>query len=92
MLPPTATDEEILETARENNRAVVTQDLDFSTLLAVGGHDRPSLITVRTSAADPDFVTQRLLDTLPLVEQQLIEGCVVTIEDLRYRVRNLPIS
>jgi len=42
LLPPTATDEEVLEAARNDNRAVVTPDLDFSTLLALGGHDRPS--------------------------------------------------
>jgi hypothetical protein len=46
----TATDEEILEAARNDNRAVVTPDLDFSTRLALGGHDRPSLITLRTSS------------------------------------------
>lgn len=92
VLPPTASDEEILEQARNGNRTVVTQDLDFSTLLALGGYDRPSLITLRTSEADPDFVTQRLLDTLPHVEQQLLQGCAVTIEDASYRVRSLPIQ
>jgi predicted nuclease of predicted toxin-antitoxin system len=91
LLPPTATDEEILELARNENRAVVTQDLDFSTLLALGGHDRPSLIAVRTTSSDPGFITQRLLNTLPCVEQQLDQGCVVTIEDASYRIRSLQI-
>lgn len=91
LLPPTATDEEILEAARIDNRAVVTQDLDFSTLLALSGYTRPSLITVRTSHSDPAFVTQRLLDTLPHVEQELLQGYVITIEDVSYRMRALPI-
>jgi len=82
LLPATATDEEILDAARRENRTIVSQDLDFSALLALGGHDRPSLICVRTSNSDPSFVTRRLLDTLPAVEQQLLQGCIVTIEDL----------
>jgi predicted nuclease of predicted toxin-antitoxin system len=92
VLLPTAADEEILEAARNDDRAVVTQDLDSSTLLALGNHDRPSLVTLRTSRSDPGFITQRLLDTLPVVEQQLRQGCVVTIEDTSFRVRSLPIT
>lgn len=37
----------------------VTQDLDFSTLLALGGFDRPSLIILRLSEGDPDTVSRR---------------------------------
>jgi predicted nuclease of predicted toxin-antitoxin system len=92
VLPATATDADILDAARRDNRAVVTQDLDFSTLLALGGHDRPSLVTLRTSRSDPDFITSRLLDTLPQVERKIVRGCVVTIEDASFRVRGLPIT
>ena len=59
----TASDTEILELARNDNRVIITQDLDFSALLALGGHDRPSLITLRLSNTDPAFVTQRLLQS-----------------------------
>lgn len=45
--------------ARREDRIVVTQDLDFSTLLALGGYDRPSLITIRLSVSDPDTVARR---------------------------------
>lgn len=49
LLPVNVTDAEILDFARHQERAVVTQDPDFSALLALGGHDRPSLITLRLS-------------------------------------------
>ena len=42
ILPLTSSDAEILDLARRENRVVVTQDLDFSALLALGGFDRPS--------------------------------------------------
>jgi predicted nuclease of predicted toxin-antitoxin system len=69
----------------------VTQDLDFSALLALGGFDRPSLITLRLSDTAPETVTRRLLETASLLEQVLPEGSAVTIEDEAVRVRRLPI-
>ncbi|HHT9155651.1 MAG TPA: DUF5615 family PIN-like protein, partial [Candidatus Tripitaka sp. YC43] len=46
ILPPNVSDLGILELARREGRVIVTQDLDFSSLLALGGHDRPGLITL----------------------------------------------
>lgn len=91
-LPVDASDEEILNFARQEGRVVVTQDLDFSAVLALGGHDRPSLITLRLSLSDPDSVTQKLREVAPRVEESLQEGSVVTIEDDAVRVRKLPIE
>lgn len=92
LLAPNALDEEILELARQENRTVVTQDLDFSALLALGGHTRPSLITLRLTDTDPEFVTSRLLEVLPQVEEKLTDGCVVIIQDVSVRIRMLPIQ
>jgi predicted nuclease of predicted toxin-antitoxin system len=92
ILPVSASDQETLELARREDRAVVTQDLDFSSLLALGGYDRPSLITLRLSVSDPETVTRRLLELLPRLEQVLQEGCAVTIEEVAVRIRRLPIG
>jgi predicted nuclease of predicted toxin-antitoxin system len=91
LLPVNSTDAEILDFARHEQRVVVTQDLDFSALLALGGHDRPSLVTLRLSVSDPETVTRRLLEVLPRTEQMLQEGCVVTVDEVSVRVRKLPI-
>ena len=61
LLPVNAPDQEVMELARQQGRVVITQDLDFSAVLALGGHDRPSLITLRLSVSDPDIVTAKLL-------------------------------
>ncbi len=91
ILPVTSSDQEILDLARRENRVVVTQDLDFSALLALGGFDRPSLITVRMSVSDPDAVTRKLLNLLPELGDMLAKGCAVSVDDASYRVRWLPI-
>ena len=91
-LPLNASDEEILDFARQEGRVVVTQDIDFSSLLALGGHSSPSLITLRLSASDPNTVTEKLREVVPKVEERLQEGSVVTIEDVAVRVRKLPIE
>lgn len=91
-LPAQASDQEILDFARQEERVVVTQDLDFSNLLALGGHYRPSLITLRLAVADPASITKRLLEVLPRIDQVLMEGSAVTIEDTIVRVHRLPIG
>lgn len=92
LLPANASDESILDLARRQGRVVITQDMDFSALLALGGHDRPSLVTLRLLNTDPEVVTQRLRQVLPQMEDALRRGCAVTVEDDAVRIRQLPIS
>ena len=91
LLSPKAPDQEILAYARETGRDLLTQDLDFSALLALSGMDRPSLVTLRLSTSEPEIVTARLLDAESLLARTLPEGCAVTVEDSVVRVRKLPI-
>jgi len=91
LLPATADDTEILELARVEGKVVLTQDLDFSMLVALGNYGLPSLITLRLSSARPDVVARRLLDILPAVEMELIEGAAITVSDDSARIRKLPI-
>ena len=91
VLPMDAEDSKILEFARQQNRIIITQDLDFSSLLALGGYEKPSLITFRLSMPDSETITRKLLDLVPHIEDRLVEGCAVTIDNRRVRVRRLPI-
>jgi predicted nuclease of predicted toxin-antitoxin system len=92
VLPATAPDDELLDYARANGLCVITFDLDFSALLALGGHSSPSVISLRLSFGDPDLVAQRLLEVIPFLEEELREGRIVTVDDQRIRIRNLPIG
>jgi predicted nuclease of predicted toxin-antitoxin system len=91
VLPADAPDINILEFARTKNWVVLTQDLDFSMLVALGRYSQPSLITLRLSSAKPDIVTQKLLDVLLQIEEALQEGSAITIQDESIRIRKLPV-
>ncbi len=91
VLPPNASDEEILNFCRRENRAIVSFDLDFSMLVALSGSDRPSLITLRLSSTNPKIVTQRILEVFPEIEQELQQGSAVTIGNETVRIRRLPV-
>lgn len=91
VLPATSSDAEILALAREQDRVIITQDLDFSTLLALGGFTRPSVITLRLGNTDPAMVTARLRTVMAQIVQALDKGSAVTVDDTSVRIRLLPI-
>lgn len=85
-------DIDILEYAKEKNKVIITQDLDYSMLLAIGGYTKPSLINLRVENAKPDFITARIIDAVSAIENQLKEGAVVTVDETSVRYRNLPLK
>jgi len=89
-LSPSASDSEILDYAHREERIILTQDLDFSMLIALSGRDRPSLVTLRLSESEPRSVASKILQAIRLLEQKLGEGFAVTIEDQAVRLRKLP--
>lgn len=91
VLTATTKDIDILAYARQEKRVIITQDLDFSTLVAIGGHAEPSLITLRLTTSDPLTVTQLLRRILPQVATALQEGSAITVDERTVRIRSLPI-
>lgn len=91
ILPQTASDHTILTYARNHDYVIITQDLDFSALLAIGRHAKPSVISLRISSADPSNVTEKLLSVMPRYDMELNQGCAISVEDNFCRIRTLPI-
>jgi predicted nuclease of predicted toxin-antitoxin system len=92
ILPLNADDETIVARAADEQRVVLTQDLDFSTIVALAGGKTPSLITLRLSSSRVEYVNALLKNALPTLEADVLTGMIVTIEDNRIRRRSLPIS
>ncbi len=87
-----SSDLDILDYARNHQKVVITHDLDFSELLAVHGFNSPSVINLRLGDASTDFVTQRIIDIVSQLEEELGQGIVVSVDDISARYRNLPIK
>lgn len=92
VLPATAPDDDVIAFARSENRAIVTQDLDFSRLVAASGLARPSIVSLRLPSSRVEYVNDVLDRTLPAIEQYLEEGAIITVEDGRVRRRMLPVG
>jgi len=86
-----AADEDILEYARKHQMVILTMDLDFGGLLALRGWDKPSVITFRLENPEPARINRILEAQLSEIEEDLMSGALITVEDFRVRVRALPI-
>ena len=74
VLPINATDELIIQEARRDSRIILTQDLDFSRLIAVSGESTPSLISLRLKSSRIEYVNTLLSRLLPDLEAQGLES------------------
>jgi len=92
ILSVTSPDEWIVARATKEQRTILTQDLDFSAIIALAGSRLPSLITLRLSSSRIENVNAVLEKNLPNLEEDVLTGMIITVEDDRIRRRSLPIS
>ena len=88
-----AADAEIFAFAAEQDRAVLSADTDFGTLLALRGERAPSVVLWRRQS--PRRAVEQatvLIGVLATVESELSQGAIVVVEAARIRVRPLPIG
>ncbi len=91
ILPQDAPDSLILERARLDRQTVITQDLDYSALLASTHYTQPSVVSLRLQNNRPERLASILLKILPTIEDDLRTGAIVVVEENRIRVRSLPL-
>ena len=84
-------DRAVMAWARENGFVVFTHDLDFGTLLALTGANGPSVLQARTHDVLPEHLEQIVVTTIRTYESHLRDGAIVTVDELRGKVRVLPI-
>jgi predicted nuclease of predicted toxin-antitoxin system len=86
-----ATDVAILALARRDDRTIVTADLDYPRLLALGKATDPSLILFRDGNWSDAEIVARMSDVLQAVGSDIASSIVVVERD-RIRRRWLPIG
>lgn len=87
-----AEDGPILDVALNEHRVLVSADTDFSAILAHGHHTAPSVVQFRRGTErQPERQAALLISNLPSLREDLERGAIVTIEQHRIRLRQLPI-
>lgn len=89
--PDDASDADIMAFARREGAIVMTQDLDFSAILAATNGNKPSVIQIRGTYTGPDAIGSRVIATLFQYEVDLAQGAIITLDAGRARVRVLPL-
>jgi predicted nuclease of predicted toxin-antitoxin system len=85
-----ALDTEIVARARADSSVIITFDLDFVDLLALGVLERPSVVLLRLADERAASVNEHLASVLADRLPDLEAGSLILVEDTRCRIRRLP--
>jgi len=84
-------DDLIFDHASVHRKIIITQDLDFTRLLARRGTHLPSVIQLRVDCPIPEVIGPALLEILNRHQKHLEEGCLISLDHRRHRLRLLPL-
>jgi predicted nuclease of predicted toxin-antitoxin system len=87
----TAPDSEILKWANEHEFVLITNDLDFSAILAAGAVTGPSVIQLRTQDLLSDAAVSIVVNALEAHREAIERGALLSIDEAGRRVRMLPL-
>ena len=87
-------DGEVLLKAKDEQRILLTMDLDFARLVSKAGtDDLPTVVIFRLSDQRPQTVYARLIAALPDIERVMKQcNSIFSVDDKKIRVRRLPIK
>ena len=84
-------DPDILRKAREEERILLTHDLDFGELLAASGGNLPSVIIFRLKDMRAANVGLHLFNLMKQQSEALRTGSICSVTERKVRIRALPI-
>jgi predicted nuclease of predicted toxin-antitoxin system len=87
-----AADIHIIDYARANHCVIVTQDLDFGTILSESGSHKPSVVQIRAKDTSPETIGPRVIAAIFGATQELSAGAFLSIDPVRSRLRVLPMT
>lgn len=86
-----APDAQIMAYATANDCVVLTNDLDFSAILAATHGEKPSVVQIRADDLRPEVIGTQVVAALKQMEAELEEGALLTVDPNRTRLRLLPL-
>lgn len=87
--PAPAPDADIMAYAEAHNFIVLTNDLDFGTMLATTGATHPTVVQIRADDLRIEVIGASVLKALDSIRGDEV-GALITIDQHRTRVRVLP--
>jgi len=87
-----ASDHEIVDIANLNHEVIITHDLDYGTILAFSGQNKPSVIIFRIHNVGPLIFYNLIRNNWDKIENPLTEGAIVIFEPATVWVHRLPIK
>lgn len=88
---PNAPDAEIMVWAKDHGYCGVTNDLDFSAILAATRAEGPSVVQIRAQDLAPGTLASTLVTVLRQYTANLASGAILTPDARGSRVRVLPL-
>ncbi len=87
-----STDPSVMQMARNEERILLTHDLDFGELIAASGANAPSVIIFRLRNMNPRNVNRFLNGIITEHRDALEKGAIVSVTEGQVRVRLLPLN
>lgn len=87
-----ATDQEILDYTRHENRVCVTLDADFHALLVLGSEQSPSVVRIRIEGLQAIAMAELLIRIKPHIQSAAEQGALITVTEAQVRIRRLPVN
>ncbi|MBX3389073.1 MAG: DUF5615 family PIN-like protein [Phycisphaeraceae bacterium] len=81
-----SSDRAIFDSAIGDARHIITQDIDFQTLLLSSGRATPSVLLLRLNSGRARAQFEAIQHVLPNIEADLIAGALIVLFDDRVRV------
>lgn len=81
----------IFDYASERGAVIITQDLDYTRLLALRGTNLPSLIQLRVDCPLPSVIGNDIRLLLETYHEHINKGALFTLDGRGHRMRMLPL-
>ena len=82
------TDEELAAVCQRERRAIITQDLDFSNIVAFPPEDYAGIIVLRLHDPSRPSALAAMRRLLVLLESEPLAGCLWSVDDVGVRIRH----